>query len=104
MINSIEIDESTAPEALRKLFRKKAMTGGGFIRLKSGLEPAQLQSIFERFLPELLPDNLAERVMVALAQVSELPAGLAAELGKLDNYQVKRALKKRSGDQTEPIM
>jgi hypothetical protein len=96
MIETIEIDGSAEPAGLRKLFRKKAMTGGGFIRLKPGITADECQTLFRAFLPELLRHSLAERVFVALAEAKETPEELLEQLKGLDNAEVQRMLRRRA--------
>ena len=93
-IEIIEIDADSDPKQLRKAFRKKAMTGGGFIALRADLTAEELQRVYQNFLPELSAGSLAERVLVALAGVKDLPAEVAAGLAGLDNSEIRRRLQK----------
>lgn len=92
MIELIEIDENTDPAQLKKLYRKKAMTGGGYLELKAGLGEEQLHLIFLRFLPEISSGNLAEQVLSLLARAAPAGGNLRRELAAIGNSAVARAL------------
>lgn len=49
MISTIEITPESDPAQLRKVMRKKLMTGGAVIRIAPGLAAADLEAIFNRF-------------------------------------------------------
>ena len=96
MIHTIVIDSTTKPDELRKIFRKKLMTGGAVIRLAPGLTPEQLVEIGREFLPGVVENNVNSMVLSELARCPELPESFARELENLGVENVKRAFRSNS--------
>ena len=80
MIHKILINEKTDLKELKKLFRKKLMTGGAVIRLEEGLNESQLISIYETFSIETEPNNVQSMVLRELAKESALPRQIRTKL------------------------
>lgn len=95
MIHTIIVDSTTKPDELRKLFRKKLMTGGAVVRLAPGLSPEQIGEIGREFLPGVVENNLNAMVLAELAKYPDLPENLAQELEKTELGSITRALKAR---------
>ena len=68
MIHRVEIDETTSFEALKKEFRKKLMTGGAVVRIKPGLNEAQLAQIRAEFAPHCKSFGIADEVIKELSK------------------------------------
>ncbi len=76
MIHTIHVQPETTPEELKKLFRKKLMTGGAVIRLAAEVDDRAIEKIFETFKEGAEPENI--RWMV-LTEIAKRP-GLSGEL------------------------
>jgi hypothetical protein len=91
MIHTILIDTSVEPEALKKEFRKKLMTGGAVVRLPADLSDTGKNEIFATFAPHARPNNVCSMVLIELAKSSP-SFELAERLGATGFPQVQRAL------------
>lgn len=89
MIHTIYVDADTEVAALKKLFRKKLMTGGAVLRLADGLTSEQFWSIFERFAPEAASHNLCSMVLRELLESPHSPADLKERLKSLGLENLK---------------
>lgn len=95
MIHILEITSESNPDELRKLFRKKLMTGGGVIRIAPGVTAEQEALIFDRFVADAAGHNLSASVLEQLAtQVHSLE--LLFKLCDTEIPQVVSALRKRT--------
>ena len=92
MIHTIEISDQTAVAPLKKLFRKKLMTGGAVLRLKADLSPEQLEHIFSAFSEGATEHNVQGMVLRELAKEQTLSQGLTEKLSALKLQAVSREL------------
>lgn len=92
MIHRIEVTSETDPAELKKLFRKKLMTGGAVIRLAQDVAAEDLRVIFTRFSPGAAPENLNSLVLAEIARAPQTDADLRRELSALALPNVQRAL------------
>ncbi len=72
MIHTIEINENSQIPELKKLFRKKLMTGGAVVRLAPGLDAKMYSVLFERFKEGAEPNSLQELVLRELVKMLSL--------------------------------
>ena len=83
LISTIYVDLDSEPEALKKLFRKKLMTGGAVLRLSPDLQGDDFFRIFDRFAPQAMSHNLCSMVLVELAKSPKAPPKLKDSLAAL---------------------
>lgn len=95
-IHTIEIEESTELPELKKLFRKKLMTGGAVLRLQAGLDTKALHELFQRFSPDALEHNIASMVLREIAKSPNLSQELKSLLEETNIVSVQRTLEERS--------
>ncbi len=96
MIHTIVIDAETELEPLKKLFRKKLMTGGAVFRLASELTDAELETIYSRFSSPQTQHDVSSMVLEELAGYKNTPEALLEKLSALKISPVNRALEKRN--------
>ena len=96
MIHVVEVDAEISPDELRKIFRKKLMTGGAVLRLRDGLGANDLEKIYARFVDEALENNLAGLVLAELARAAVLPTALRENLTACGLQIVRQALAERA--------
>ncbi len=89
MIHTIYVNADTEVATLKKVFRKKLMTGGAVIRLAEGLDGSGCWKIFERFAPEAVSHNLCSMVVRALYESPQTPADLQERLESLGLRNLK---------------
>jgi len=92
MIHTLEIDCESEPQGLRKLFRKKLMTGGAVVRLKADLSPDEREQIFQTFAPDAKEHSLDAMVLTELAKSCGVEDGLYPKLEETRLVSVTRAL------------
>lgn len=100
MIHTIEVDASTEIAALKKLARKKLMTGGAVIRLSPSLSTEEQNLVFDKFHTDATEYNLAGQVLVQLATKPDVEQALLERLSSLGLRVVDRALSQRVNPQT----
>lgn len=96
MISTLEIDSTTDPTELKKLLRKKLMTGGAVIRLRSGASKLDQRTIFDRFAPVQVRHSAAALVLVELAGAPDLDPAVLGDLIRLESPEIDLALLRRS--------
>jgi hypothetical protein len=94
MIHEIEIDRESEPVSLKKLFRKKLMTGGAVFRLKPSLSDSEIAALFTLFSGEAQPHNMCSMVLVELAKSGRLNSEQFESLQKLGLANVERQLRR----------
>lgn len=92
MIHTIYVSAQSEPEELRKLFRKKLMTGGAVVRLVPGLRGEDLEAITKSFLPGAERHNLNSMVLSEVARATELSDETLNLLEQLPFENIKRVL------------
>ena len=92
MIHTLFVTPETEPEALRKLSRKKLMTGGAVVRLAPELGKEALHAIWAKFQPEAERFSLAAQVLTELAKHPELDEALNRNLRATNLPEVLRVL------------
>lgn len=95
MIHAITVTPDTALEDLRKLYRKKLMTGGAVLRLAPDLCADDLELMFERFSTDAGPNNLQTEVLEQIARHEACGPWLAEKLSSLNLPRVSDALRAR---------
>jgi hypothetical protein len=70
MIHKFEIDDTVTFEELKREFRKKLMTGGAVVRLRSGLTPEQCERIRAEFEPHCNNFGIADEVIRELSKLA----------------------------------
>ncbi len=106
MIHTLLVDAETTLPELKKLFRKKLMTGGGVIRLRPELTEAEHDKIFEHFSVDADAENIQGLVLTELAREPHLGTKLTQQLVATDNRTVDCALYERGdlGEETRAIL
>ena len=99
MIHTIAVAPGLTPEELKKLLRKKLMTGGAVVRLRPGLSEAQKHELFDVFAPVAERYSAAALVLRALAQDPTREESLTRKLEQVAVPEVARDLK---GDSARP--
>lgn len=92
MIHRVEVDEETAPEELKKLFRKRLMTGGAVIRLRSGINFTGQEKLLARYLPLVQPNNIGSLVLRELAKERPLSPKVEEALRGLGYSLIQKEL------------
>ncbi|MCB0344828.1 MAG: hypothetical protein KDD66_06915 [Bdellovibrionales bacterium] len=95
MIHKIFVNQETDPAALKKLYRKKLMTGGAVIRLESGIELPQLCELYEKFCESASQTNLQTEVLEQIACHPDCSRELAGKLESLGLRRVSKVLAER---------
>ena len=96
MIHRVCLEKGSELGALKKLFRKKLMTGGAVFELAEGLgEEGQLELI-ERFSGEAREYNLAGLALETIAKQGEDSELVVERLRGLGLRRVERAIIKRA--------
>jgi hypothetical protein len=93
MIHTIEVDSTSTVSELKKVFRKKLMTGGAVVRLRPGLSSEELESIMQTFGPNAEPHSLQEMVLVELAKAGQLTDSAKSKLLELPLPAIRRLRK-----------
>ncbi len=93
MIHTIAVAPGLTPEELKKVLRKKLMTGGAVVRLKPGLTDAEKCELFEQFAPIAERHSAAALVLRALAQDPERTSALSEKLEQVSVPEVQRDLR-----------
>ena len=101
MIHTVEVDTEISPSTLQKEFRKKLMTGGAILKVKSDLSAEDRLALFHRYLELAGRNNLASLVLIELARAAELSGELSALLAASDVPGVSQALAERADANSE---
>ena len=68
MIHRISVGPETVVADLKKLVRKKLMTGGAVVRLDDAAKPEELRQILEIFTPGAEPHGIQAEVLAEIAR------------------------------------
>ena len=80
MIHTVYVKPEMTVAELRKLVRKKLMTGGAVIRLADELTGEDCERIYSEFSPNAEPFGLASEVLAELSKHPSLPETLRHSL------------------------
>lgn len=90
MIHTVYVDANTDVNALKKVFRKKLMTGGAVIRLADGLNEEQMWQIFHQFAADAVSHNVCSMVLRELAESPQTPPELLERLHAMGLQNLKK--------------
>lgn len=92
MIHTIDITKESTPLEVKKVFRKRLMTGGAVVRLSQGLDAETLESLTDAFLLEATEHNVQGAVLREIASAQALPQSVRKRLFQAQLAVVDRAL------------
>jgi len=92
MIHTILVSPETEHDELKKLMRKKLMTGGAVIRLSSELSNEQLEEICRKFSPLAERFSLAAEVLIQVAKHRALDSSTREELRTIGLPELSRTI------------
>ncbi len=95
-IHKIKIDSFIELAALKKLFRKKLMTGGAVLELSKNLDNEQLHQLFDEAKKEVQLPGVARLLLIELAELSSSDEKLLKSLHELEVSEIDRTLYRRS--------
>ena len=92
MIHTIYVDSDTELAELKKLFRKKLMTGGAVVRISSDVGHADLETIVGKFSNNVQRYSLQSLVLTEVAKRCSPEEELASKLTSLAIPEINRVL------------
>lgn len=95
MIHKIFVDPETELSALKKLYRKRLMTGGAVIRLEEGLAENELKQLFDRFKLGAEENNLQTEVLEQIALHPKCSTDLLEQLQALGLSRIDKHIHSR---------
>jgi hypothetical protein len=100
MIHRILVGPDTRVDELKKLVRKRLMTGGAVLRIAEDVTAGDLRAIVAEFAPGAESHGVQAAVLAEAARHPALPLELAALLRALGLPEVERAFLAGSRDET----
>ena len=95
MIHSIDVSLDSSIEQIKKVFRKKLMTGGARIELSEDVLPAQHDELFLKFIVDAKPNNIQCLILTELGRAKGLSKKNMARISTLQYPAINRALLER---------
>ena len=103
MIHRIYVTEESSFAELKKLFRKKLMTGGAVFRLDPALSPESLSQIVDQFYPHAVPNNVAAMVLREVAKHPHVSEKILEQLEALSIAVISGEIATRGAISTREI-
>ena len=95
MIHRVEITPELSVAELKKVFRKRLMTGGAVVRLAESVQPEHYSELIARFGDGAVENGVQSLVLVELAECDALSEEQQLALAKLGLKNVSRSLSER---------